>query len=142
MLNYQFPILTRGKRQGTTVLAVLSDRNWDERLSAGTPLLLKIDVANIIRIVLALTPLLLAPALLSLLSEGQLNLGGGEKDVILVVPWLFWSVVYAFSSFFLWGRGWAIGRATGLSILVATAGVLVAGLILALIGNLGIGGRF
>jgi hypothetical protein len=104
--------------------------------------LLKIDVGNIIRIVLALTPLLLAPALLSLLSGGQLNLGGGEKDVIVVVPWLLWSVVYAFSSFFLWGRGWAIGRATGLSILVATAGVLVAGLILALIGQLGIGGRF
>ena len=57
-------------------------------------------------------------------------------------PWLLWSLVYAFSSFFLWARGWAIGRATGLSILVATAGVLVAGLILALIGQLGIGGRF
>ena len=97
---------------------------------------------NITRIVLALSPLLVTPVLLSLLAGGQLNLGGGEKDVILVVPWLFWSVVYAFSSFFLWGRGWATGRATGLSILVATAGVLVAGLILALIGNLGIGGRF
>ena len=99
-------------------------------------------MGNITRIVLALTPLLRAPALLSLLAGGQLNLGGGEKDVILVVPWLLWSVVYAFSSFFLWGRGWAIGGATGLSILVATAGVWLAGLILALIGQLGIGGRF
>lgn len=104
--------------------------------------MLKINAGNITRIVLALTPLLLAPVLVQLLAGGQLNFGGGEKDVILVVPWLLWSFVYALSSFFLWGRGWAIGRAIGRSIVVATAGVLVAGVILALIGQLGIGGRF
>jgi len=97
---------------------------------------------KITRIVLALTPLLLTPALLSLLAGGQLDFGGGEKDVILVVPWLVWSVLYAVCGFLFWARGSSIGRATGLSVVIATAGLLVGGVILALVGQLGIAGRF
>ncbi len=97
---------------------------------------------KVARIVLALLPLFLAPALLSLLEGGQLDFGGGEKDVILVIPWLLWSVLYGFFSSLVWGRGRSIGRATGQSIVIATAGVLAGGLILALVGLLGIGGRF
>ncbi|MGR9072183.1 MAG: hypothetical protein ACU833_03850 [Gammaproteobacteria bacterium] len=42
----------------------------------------------------ALFPLLIMPLLGWLIAEGRLNFGGGEKDVLLLFPWLVFSVVY------------------------------------------------
>ena len=93
------------------------------------------------RVLVALLPLLFTPVLGYLLAEGYLNLGGGEKDIILVLPWAFCSLVYGISCFFLWHRRWALGRSTLLSIIVAIAGLVLAGVTLAGIGQLGVGGR-
>jgi hypothetical protein len=95
-----------------------------------------------IRVLAALLPLLLTPALAYVLAEGDLNLGGGEKDIIVIVPWAFGSVVYGVTFFILWNRRIALGRSTVLSIAVAFAALLVAAVILALISHLGVLGRF
>jgi hypothetical protein len=71
-----------------------------------------------------------------------INLGGGEKDIILILPWTFCSLVYGISCFFLWHRRWPLGRSTLFSIIVAIAGLVLAGVTLAGIGHLGVGGRF
>ena len=95
-----------------------------------------------IRVLAALLPLAFTPVLGYLLADGYLNLGGGEKDILLVLPWGFFSLVYGSSCFFLWHRRWPPGRSILFSIIVAIAGLIVAGLALALIGQLGILGRF
>jgi hypothetical protein len=95
-----------------------------------------------IRVLLALLPLFLTPALGFLLAGGYLNLGGGEKDIILVLPWAFCSLVYGVSCFFLWYRGWPLRRATFASIIVTIVALLFAGLALILFGQLGVLGLF
>lgn len=95
-----------------------------------------------LRLLLAFFPLLLAPAPGFLLSEGYLDLGGGEKDILWVLPWVLWSVLYAVSSCVLWARHWPWRRALPRSIAVATGGIFLAGLGLALMGELGACGRF
>lgn len=74
-----------------------------------------------LHIVLALIPFLLAPAWIFLLADGYLDFGGGEKDVLLTLPWVIWSVVFAICSFFLIYRRWAIGRWVVRSALISTA---------------------
>jgi hypothetical protein len=95
-----------------------------------------------LRLLLALLPLILTPALGFLLAEGHVDLGGGEKDALWVLPWAIWSLLYAASSFVLWARHWPWQRALPRSAAVATAGILAGGLALVLIGQLGSCGRF
>src|SRR5262245_19153592 len=95
-----------------------------------------------IRVSLALLPLFSSPVLGFLLARGYLNLGGGENDIILVLPWAFCSLVYGISCLFLWHRSWPFGRSTLFSIIVAIAGLVLAGVTLAGVGQLGVGGRF
>lgn len=52
-----------------------------------------------IQAIVATVPLLLTPVLFYALAEGILNLGGGEKDIIWVFPWLIWSTIFAISSY-------------------------------------------
>ena len=91
------------------------------------------------RLVLALLPLVLTPGFGYLLAEGLLDLGGGEKDLVLLLPWALWSLLYAICSFVLWRRKWSLGRSVLWSAVAATAGVLAAALLLALTGQLGVG---
>ena len=63
-----------------------------------------------LRIATALLPLALVPVLVHLIASGQLDLGGGEKDLVWVVPWLVWSLLFAASSFDLLRRGWSLSR--------------------------------
>jgi hypothetical protein len=46
-------------------------------------------------IVVSLIPLLLTPVLGWLIAEDYLSFGGGEKDLILVFPWIVWAVCFA-----------------------------------------------
>ena len=72
-------------------------------------------------VVLALVPLLLTPALIYALAEGVLDFGGGEKDILLALPWLIWSLAFAICSFVLIYRRWELGRWIVRSALVATS---------------------
>lgn len=95
-----------------------------------------------LRLATALAPLLLAPLLLYLIAAGRLSLGGGEKDLVWLLPWTLWSLLFAMSSLVLWWRGWTAVRATVWSAAIGVAGVVAAALALAAFGRLGVGGRF
>ena len=95
-----------------------------------------------VRLVAGFLPLALTAAFGFLLAEGHLDLGGGEKDIVWVIPCALWSLLYAISSLVLWTRRWPLGRSILLSSAVAVLGLLLAGLALALVGQLGVGGRF
>ena len=81
---------------------------------------------------LCVGPLAVSPLLLFLIADGYLNFGGGEKDIILMFPWVVWSVAYAIVFAVCWARKlparrgllFAAGGATGL-MFVAWAGLLV-----------------
>ncbi len=75
----------------------------------------------IFRLILSIVPLALTPLLGFLIAEGYLNFGGGEKDLLLLIPWMVWSVVYFVLFLIFWkrkfsiqkGLGYAAGGATG-----------------------------
>jgi hypothetical protein len=50
------------------------------------------DVA--IRLSFCLFPLALTPLWGYLIADGYLNFGGGEKDLLLLIPWILWSLLY------------------------------------------------
>lgn len=95
-----------------------------------------------LRVITALFPLALAPVLVILIANGQLDLGGGEKDLVWVLPWLLWSIIFAVSSFVLWYLGWPLSRSSARSAAVGFGGLVIVALLLAAFGQLGIGGRF
>ena len=97
---------------------------------------------SLLRVATASIPLALVPVLVQLIGSGALDLGGGEKDLVWVLPWLLWSLLFAASSLILWHRGWSLSHSTVLSAVVGLAGVLLAAVLLAIFGLLGIGGRF
>jgi len=56
------------------------------------------------RLGLCLAPLAVTPLLVLLIAEGYLNFGGGEKDLILALPWIIWSLAYAIVFAACWAR--------------------------------------
>ena len=74
-----------------------------------------------LRLSLSIAPLAVTPLLGSLIAAGHLNFGGGEKDILLLIPWLVWSAVYFVLFLIFWRRkfsiqkgcGYATGGATG-----------------------------
>jgi len=79
--------------------------------------------------------------LVMLIANGHLDFGGGEKDLVWVLPWVLWSMIFAVSSFILWYRGWSLWLSSARSAAVAFGGVVLAAVVLAAFGQLGIGGR-
>jgi len=47
-----------------------------------------------VRVLLSILPLGLTPLLGWLISCGYLNFGGGCKDIVMIFPWLVWSLAY------------------------------------------------
>ena len=80
----------------------------------------------IVKLVLCLLPLALTPLWVYRIAKGYLNFGGGEKDIILVIPWLVWAVLYAVLFVIVWVKGLlarhgfasAAGSATGLCVVL------------------------
>jgi hypothetical protein len=95
-----------------------------------------------IRIGVALLPLALSPVLAALIGNGTLDLGGGEKDLVWVLIWAGWSVGFGGSSLYLWRRNWPLSRSIRRSVLVGLVGLVAGALLLAAVGQLGVGGRF
>ena len=91
---------------------------------------------------IALLPLALGAVLVYLAVHDRIDFGGGEKDLAWVLAWSLWSVLFAVSSFALWRRGWPVARAAVRSAVVATVAMLLAAMLLALFGQLGVVGRF
>ena len=95
-----------------------------------------------VRIATALFPLAFVPALVWFIAEGYIDLGGGELDLIWVIPYFLWSLLFAVSCFILWHRRWTLGRSLLTSAITGFGGVLLAAVVLALFGQLGVAGRF
>ena len=93
------------------------------------------------RILTAFLPLALTPVLFFALAEGWVNLGGGEKDILMLVPWLLWSLIFATTALTLWWRRWALTRSLVCSALVGIAGLLIAAAVLVISSTLGVAGR-
>lgn len=89
---------------------------------------------GVVRIVSAFAPLLLTPALSRAINNGTLNFGGGEKDIVLLIPWLLWSIAFATAALVCWRRHvrlgssllWATAWATGILTSIALAFALLA----------------
>ncbi len=84
----------------------------------------------IVRLSLLLTPLALVPVFWFLVAESILNFGGGEKDLLLMIPLLIWSIVYMVIFVVGWIKGFTILRtliysAAGASILILLAGSIL-----------------
>ncbi len=88
----------------------------------------------------ASVPLLTTPLLVYVLAEGAWDFGGGEKDVLLALPWLLWSVVFAASAWVLIMRGWNPARWVGRSILLATALLAALAVLAYVTSSLGVAG--
>ena len=87
---------------------------------------------------IAIAPLLLACVSAWLLMEGVMSLGGGEKDIFLAIPLLFWSLVFLCSYPVLSRRQpVAAIRPIGLSAGIATVAVVVVWLVLFGVSSIG-----
>ena len=86
-------------------------------------------MARFAQVMLALIPFLLTPVVIYGLAEGFLDFGGGEKDIILALPWLIWSVVFALCSFALIYYRWVVTKWVLRSALIATTVLVGLGLI-------------
>lgn len=62
------------------------------------------------RLGVSVLPLLLTPLWGYLIADGYLNFGGGEKDVLLLIPWLVWSTFYLVISVVCWVKRVSISR--------------------------------
>lgn len=82
------------------------------------------------RIVLSVLPLALTPLFFLLLADGYVNLGGGEKDIIVLVPWVLWSLVYAIGCWIFWAKGLATAHGAGRAALIAVIALLSCGVLL------------
>ena len=79
-----------------------------------------------LRLVAAFAPLAATPVLSHLINNGTLNFGGGEKDIIVIVPWLAWSALYAVFSIIYWRKKRGLVGSTFLAVGWSAALVVVA----------------
>jgi len=89
------------------------------------------------RSILCMLPLGLTPLWGFLIAEGTLNFGGGEKDLLLLIPWLLWSLLYMVIFIVAWVKRWSLGKTVLYSFFGAGAGVVLVWLVL-LIGYSGL----
>jgi hypothetical protein len=83
-------------------------------------------MVTIQRLVLCILPFGLTPLIALLIAEGYLNFGGGEKDLLLLIPWIIWSFIYLILFIVQWIKGakikktifFASGGATALIVLL------------------------
>ena len=88
----------------------------------------------VLRLALSLLPLGLTPLLIHLIGYGYLNFGGGCKDVLMMVPWMVWSLIYLIISIVCWRKQWSIARGIAWSVIGAT-GVLALLFLVLLVGS-------
>ena len=84
----------------------------------------------LLRSLTALAPLAATLLLSFLTMEGYVNFGGGDKDILVAIPLLLFSVLFLLSCLIAWWRGLPPGRAARVSALASAAVVVVAWLAL------------
>ena len=84
---------------------------------------------TLLQMVICLLPLAFTPILGFLLADGTLNLGGGEKDLLLLIPWLIWSFIFLVIFVISWikrlsikkGLTYSAGGATAILVMIGIA---------------------
>jgi hypothetical protein len=56
----------------------------------------------LIKMLLLVIPILLTPVWYLLLTTGIISFGGGEKDLLVLVPYLLWAILYLGSGAIFW----------------------------------------
>jgi hypothetical protein len=87
---------------------------------------------------LAAIPLLVMPALIYATAEGWLNFGGGEKDLLLAIPYVLWATVFFVTGFVLIVNRWALRRWLRRSAILSIGTLFAAWVLLVLAGSLGV----
>jgi hypothetical protein len=89
-------------------------------------------------VAVALSPLLFTPALVYLFAEGILNAGGGEKDLVLVVPYLLWATIFLVTAVALILKRWQFGEWMKRSLIISFSSMLSLWVIVWVTSSLGI----
>jgi len=79
-----------------------------------------------IRTLSVILPLGLTPLWAWLIMEDYLSFSGGEKDIVILIPWILWSLIYAVVGIVMWVKGsslkrsvlWSCGFSTALLLLI------------------------
>jgi hypothetical protein len=95
---------------------------------------------RILRIAICIFPLALTPLLAHLISDGYLNFGGGEKDLLLLIPWLIWSVIFLAVFIVTWIKKVSIITGILYSGAISTFALLLIWLILFILSSAGLSG--
>ena len=72
----------------------------------------------------AAIPLLLTPVIIVVLAEGILDFGGGEKDIVLALPYFIWALIFLIAATVLVVKRWPLGRWLKLAFLVSLCSML------------------
>ena len=89
-------------------------------------------------ILLALVPVLVTPALVFAVAEGWLNFGGGEKDLVLAIPYVVWALVFAGVYIVLILKRWSLRRWINRSLVVSIGVICYLAIVAFLTSSLGI----
>ena len=73
-------------------------------------------------------------------DEGYVNFGGGEKDLLILIPWILWSLIYLAIFIVIWCKRMPLLRGVVYSTAGATTllGLIWGGMFLWFSGLLGI----
>jgi len=82
-------------------------------------------MSSLSRLCSAFAPLVGTIALAWSVTGGPLTFGGGEKDIVLILPVAIWSVLFAAISLAMWARSAPIARASKLAAVAALAVLLL-----------------
>lgn len=86
-----------------------------------------------LRLAVAFAPLLVCVALAWAVTGGPLGFGGGEKDLLLVLPLVALALVYALVSLLMWALRASLSRASGVAVVVSLVTLVVAIVVVAVI---------
>lgn len=70
-------------------------------------------------LLVALIPLAFTPSLVFLLAEGILSVGGGEKDLLLALPYSIWALIFFVTAAVLIFKRWQLGKWFQRSLLIS-----------------------
>lgn len=91
-----------------------------------------------IHAILAAAPMLITPGLIYILAEGWLDLGGGEKDILLAFPYFLWALIFFVVALALIIKRWPLRKWLLRSGFISIIAMLVLGIFAYITSWLGI----
>ena len=82
--------------------------------------------------------MLLTPGVIYVLAEGWLDSGGGEKDILLAIPYFLWAVIFFIVAIVLIIKRWTGRKWLWYAVSISVAAMLVSGIFVYFLGWLGI----